>query len=194
MIVVPSESGPALASTTSRVVSAFQACAAPGRIGVLGGLALVGIVAVSAVATAPHAVFLAVSGGLLVIAAMVDVHELRLPNRLLAASAGSAVVGSLLSGRPGSLGACALSGALCGVAVLTVHLTRGVGMGDVKAAAVVGMGCGSVTWMLGPIALAMALVCAPTTGLLTRRSRLALGPFLAVGWVVALGSKGWWTS
>lgn len=194
MIVVPSESGPVLASTTSRVVSAFLACTVPVRIGVLGGLAVVGIVTVAAVDAAAHAVLLAVSGGLLVIAAMVDVHELRLPNRLLAVSAGCAFVGSVLSGRIEALGACALSGALCGVAVLTVHLTRGVGMGDVKAAAVVGMGCGSVTWMLGPIALAMALVCAATTGLLTRRSRLALGPFLAVGWVVALASKGWWTS
>jgi prepilin signal peptidase PulO-like enzyme (type II secretory pathway) len=84
--------------------------------------------------------------------------------------------------------AALLGGAVCGGTLLALHLAsskRGIGLGDVKAAAVIGAGSGA---LLGAIALGIAFVlgaiCACVclvTGNLRRRSTLRFGPYLALG-------------
>lgn len=178
--------------TWNRVRRALQSCGAVDRMAVAGALALVGVVALTATEPVIHGVFLAVSGGLLVGAALVDLHEFRLPNRLLALAAGAALLGSLAASEWSHVLGCALGGFVCGGAMLAVHVGRGVGMGDVKAAAVVGMCCGSVALILAPVALAIGTVTAAAAGWVLHRQRLALGPSLVVGWAAALGLSGWW--
>ena len=90
--------------------------------------------------------------------------------------------------------------ALLGMAVaaglmLLVRLARGVGMGDVKMASVVGASVGAVTngLLAAPIAIAVAALAAATYGLMARRQRLAMGPSLWLGWASAFAfvSIGW---
>ena len=136
-----------------------------------------------------------VVGSMLVAAAVVDVHERRLPNRLLLAGALTAMGGASLAGDRWIIAAAFVGGVVAGAAMLVVRLARGVGMGDVKAAVVVGASAGSVAAVATPLAIAVAAFVAAGYGLLTHRSRLPLGPSLWVGWVVALfgTSSGWWS-
>ncbi|MBI4933156.1 MAG: prepilin peptidase [Actinobacteria bacterium] len=132
---------------------------------------------------------------LLAAAALVDVHERRLPNRLLLLSGTIAVVGAASTGDPWVVLASVLGGAIAGASMLVVRLTRGVGMGDVKAALVIGASAGSVALIAAPVAVAVTSFVAAAYGLLSHRARVPLGPSLWVGWVVALfgTSSGWWS-
>lgn len=60
---------------------------------------------------------------------------------------------------------------------------RWVGMGDVKLAAVVGLITG---WYAGLLALAVANALVVVAGLVLRKRRVPLGPFLAIGLVTAV--------
>ena len=134
-------------------------------------------------------------GVLLAAAAFVDSHERRIPNRLLAAAlvvalAGAAMTINLIIVRNSLLG--------MGVAVglmLVVRLTRGVGMGDVKMAGVVGASAGANTngLVAAPVAIGVGAFAAAIYGVVAHRQRIALGPSLWVGWVsvFALVSIGW---
>lgn len=137
---------------------------------------------------------LAAAGVVLALAALVDVHEHRLPNTLTAIALGLPVVGAVVE-LDGSAAGRALVGALvAGGAMLVVHLTRGVGMGDVKMAAGVGAGTGVLSPELAAMAVAVAALAAAVWGMARRRPTLPLGPSLWFGWAVAiaLGSTGWW--
>ena len=157
--------------------------------------ACVSSVAAAIVVPAPFAVrgAVALSGMLLVVAALVDLHESKLPNRLLAVALAAIATGSIatldLVVIARTLAGCVIGGGL----LLVVHLTRGVGMGDVKMAAVVGAGVGAVSLLATPVAIAVAAFCAATYGVLAHRRRLVLGPSLWLGWVLALAlaSSGW---
>jgi leader peptidase (prepilin peptidase)/N-methyltransferase len=141
------------------------------------------------------AVCLAACGALLALAALVDAHEFRLPNRLLATTALLAAAGAALGGSDGALLGCALGGVVAGGAVAVVHVRRGIGFGDVKMAGVVGMSLGSIELRAAPVAIAVAATAAAIFGATTGRQRLALGPALWLGWAVTAGSlaMGWWT-
>jgi prepilin peptidase CpaA len=136
-----------------------------------------------------------VVGSILVAAAVVDVHERRLPNRLLFAGAITAMGGASLAGDPRTMAAAVFGGFVAGTSMLVVRLARGVGMGDVKAAVVVGASAGSVAVIAAPVAIAVTAFVAAVYGLLAHRARLPLGPSLWIGWVVALfgTSSGWWS-
>lgn len=132
-------------------------------------------------------------GVLLAIAAFVDSHERRLPNRLLAAALAVALGGAALS-----FATAVAIGALVGMAIaaalmLCVRLARGVGMGDVKMAAAVGasVGASTSTAFAAPTAIAIAAFTAATYGFVANRRRLPLGPSLWVGWAAALVVCGW---
>lgn len=130
-----------------------------------------------------------VAGAILAVAALVDLHEHRLPSVLLAGAMGSAAIGvgchasvaadaePLLSMLVGLL--------LCGGVMLGVWCTRGIGMGDVKMAAVVGAATAPLSVMAAPVALAIGAATAGLWGLIARRRVLPLGPFLWLGWAVA---------
>lgn len=146
------------------------------------------------VATATAAV-----GVLLAAAALVDSHERRLPNQLLTAAMITAFFGAILSTDAMVVRSAFLGMTIAGALMLLVRLTRGIGMGDVKMAAVVGASASAITTtsFAAPIAIAAAALAAATYGFITRRRRVAFGPSLWVGWasalvlVTALPSNGW---
>jgi leader peptidase (prepilin peptidase)/N-methyltransferase len=151
--------------------------------------------ALGSVAPAVAGVRLAISmtGLLLALAALVDVHEHRLPNRLLAAALIVSVAGAVATTNPRVVVATVLGVLAAGVPMLLVRLTRGIGMGDVKMAAVVGASTGAVSLVAAPAAIALAAFTGGAYGVLARRRRIAMGPALWLGWAVALGAAaaGW---
>jgi leader peptidase (prepilin peptidase)/N-methyltransferase len=134
-------------------------------------------------------------GTLLASAALVDTHERKLPNRLLGAAGWLALAGPVAAFDPAMCARALAGGGIGGMVMLAVCLTRGVGMGDVKMAAVVGAGTGAFTLAAAPLAIAIAALSATTYGLLARRRALVLGPSLWLGWAAAMLalSSGWWS-
>ena len=181
------------AGTTDRVVAAWADAHPVTRRAVAA--ACVTSAALGSAVSAPTTVrwSIAVVGVVLAVAAMVDVQEHKLPNRLLLGALTSVTVGVLATSNVALAVSVALGMLLAGGLMLLVRLTRGVGMGDVKMAAVVGASVGAVELMAAPIAVAVAAFAAASFGVITRRQRLPLGPALWLGWAVALGAcaAGW---
>ena len=127
-------------------------------------------------------------GVLLAVAALVDVHERRLPNRLLAAGCAFALAGALLSSDSTVAIDAVLGLILAAGVMLCVRLTRGVGMGDVKMAAVVGASAGACTTsLLAPAtAIAIAALAGATYGFIANRQRVPFGPSLWFGWAATI--------
>jgi leader peptidase (prepilin peptidase)/N-methyltransferase len=139
----------------------------------------------------PVLLIAAVMGAVL---AQIDARCRRLPDpvvALLAVSAGVPLtVGSVLAGEPARAGRAMLAAALVGVAYLGVALLPGggLGLGDVKLAAVLAFVLGFLGWpavavgtvlphlINGPMALVLLL-----TGRARRRTALPFGPALLVG-------------
>jgi len=181
------------AGTTDRVVAAWADAHPVTRRAVAA--ACVTSAALGSAVSAPTTVrwSIAVVGVVLAVAAMVDVQEHKLPNRLLLGALTSVTVGVLATSNVTLAVSVVLGMLLAGGLMLLVRLTRGVGMGDVKMAAVVGASVGAVELMAAPIAVAVAAFAAASFGVITRRQRLPLGPALWLGWAVALGAcaAGW---
>ena len=142
---------------------------------------------------APAGAGIALCGAVLAAAALVDLHEQRLPNRLLVVALAATVVSVVVAGEPALVGRAAIGMLLGGGLLLLVRLTRGVGMGDVKMAAVVGASTAPLAIVSAPVAIAIAAMVAAGYGLLAKRTRLPLGPALWLGWAAALaaGVAGW---
>ena len=138
------------------------------------------------------AVSSAVVGALLATAALVDAHERRLPNRLLAVALACALGGAALSVDGGVVLDALIGMTVGGGLLLCVRLTRGVGMGDVKMAAVVGASVGASTTVLlaAPSAIAIAAFVAAIYGHIANRRRVPLGPFLWLGWAATIVAAG----
>lgn len=134
--------------------------------------------------------------------AAVDAATHRLPNRVLLPAAAAVllalVAGALLAGDPARLvGGLVGAGAIAVVLlVLAAASGGGLGFGDVKFGAVLGLWTGA----LGPVASAVALFAAFLSGGLAAlaalalrraepRTRLPFGPFLALGAAAAT----WWS-
>ena len=132
-----------------------------------------------------------------VLLAVLDLRCRRLPDPLVAALA--AVVcpplaaAALALGEPGRLGRAALAAVLVGAVHLVAALLGGLGLGDVKLAAVLGFPLGFVGWpavaiglivphlAAGPVAAVLLL-----RGRVRRRSALPFGPALLVGALAGL--------
>jgi leader peptidase (prepilin peptidase)/N-methyltransferase len=128
--------------------------------------------------------------------ALIDLDHRIIPNKLVLPAAVAAIgLGAAL--RPAGLGEQLIAGAAAGGFLLAFVLTypRGMGMGDVKLAAVLGLFLGR--------SVAVALLVAVLTGTLVgvvimarlgvvrgRKTALPFGPFLALGGVVALFAGG----
>lgn len=136
---------------------------------------------------------IAAAGVVMALAAMVDVHEHKLPNRLLLGALVAVVAGVAASANAEIVMSALVGLVVGGGLMLLVRLTRGVGMGDVKMAGVVGASVGAVNQMAAPIAIAIAALAAALYGLMSRRRRLPLGPALWLGWALALAAcvAGW---
>lgn len=142
---------------------------------------------------APLSLGLVVTGVVTAAAAVIDVHEHRLPNALVALVALSSLLAATATGQAGTLGRAVLGAALAGGLMFTVHLSRGVGLGDVKLAAALGCSVGPLALLAAPTAVGVAAAAAAAAGYSLRKPRLALGPALWLGWAVATAAaaKGW---
>jgi leader peptidase (prepilin peptidase)/N-methyltransferase len=130
---------------------------------------------------------LVVAGWCFAAAALVDVAEQRLPNRLLGVASASAAFGAFSTHSMSLVVGSAVGATIAGGSMLLVRAGRGLGMGDVKMAAAMGLGLGSVHVIAAPLAIAVAAFAASLFGAMAHRRRLVLGPSLWLGWIVALG-------
>ncbi len=128
----------------------------------------------------------ALFGIVLAAAALVDVHERRLPNGAVAVAAWMALAGPVAALDPGMCARAIVGGCIAGGAMLLVRLVRGVGMGDVKTAGAIGMSAGAIALVAAPLAIAVTAFSAAVYGVVAHRRRVALGPFLWFGWAASL--------
>jgi len=129
---------------------------------------------------------------------VIDIRSHRLPNALVYPLYPVTVIGLALSAlltHQAPWGTAMLGMLLWGGVLAALHLLsggRGMGMGDVKLGPVLG----AVTGWLGTAAAASGLMAAFVLGGLwalgcmvggrSRRSTIAFGPFLILGWIVGL--------
>ncbi|HUH07444.1 MAG TPA: prepilin peptidase [Egibacteraceae bacterium] len=135
----------------------------------------------------------------LLVVAVIDLRTRRIPNRLTypltPVLLGLMVVAALLGGQP-SIALRSLFGGLAAfgaLLVLALISPRGMGMGDVKLAAFIGVGLGYLGWahvllgifgaflVGGVIAIGLLL-----TGMRKRKDQIPFGPYMAVSAMLAL--------
>jgi leader peptidase (prepilin peptidase)/N-methyltransferase len=133
----------------------------------------------------------AVFGAVLVVLAGFDLAQRRIPNRIVLPAIGGILAAQLVF-FPGEALEWILAGVLSGLVLFLPAVLRAgaVGMGDVKLAALLGVGLGEdvVTALLfGSLAVgAAAAWILLTRGAAARHDTIPLGPFLAIGGIVAL--------
>lgn len=158
---------------------------------VVPAIAIVALVAIAAIdpTLGPAALTVVI----LVPAAIVDLHERRIPDRMVFAALfvllASAAVASTTGAAVGVRGLAA-GAVLMGGPILALHLVSpaAMGFGDVKASIVLGAGLGTVDWRLGLLAVSVAAAAGALVGLGRRVQTIAFGPFLVFGSFVALAA------
>ena len=124
--------------------------------------------------------------------AVIDIREHRLPNRMVAtALVGSVVLTVSVAAATADVGVLVRAAAASVVAVAAfavAHIVGGMGMGDVKYAAVTGWVLGTVGWwavwwghLLGFVLAGGVVVIGLLSGKLHARSAIPFGPFMALG-------------
>lgn len=173
----------------------------PGRYLIVElGMGLLYVAIVSVYGVTYHGLLLAGISALLLIALLVDFEQYVLPDSLTLVVAGLTLA-SLLVIRPtlGNLGgaewwASPLTGGLLGLGVIgglyLLTRGRGMGLGDVKLAPVLGLSLGGLGEL---VALAAAFGLGSIVGLTllaagraSLKSPIPFGPFLIAGWWIAL--------
>jgi prepilin signal peptidase PulO-like enzyme (type II secretory pathway) len=150
-----------------------------------GGLLAVGCgVAATAVAPLVSAVAISLVGVLAGAAAVVDVHERRLPNRLLSLSLLVVAVAAVLDGAWTTVDV-AISLCMAALPLWVVRYGKGLALGDVKFAAVLGAATGLVHPFAGVLVVWVAALAGGVFALRTGRRRLAFGPWLWAGYLTA---------
>jgi leader peptidase (prepilin peptidase) / N-methyltransferase len=135
----------------------------------------------------------------LLVIAVIDARTRRIPNRLTYPLTPALLVllalAAVVHGQPGWAGRAALAGlTACGLLLgLALVNPRGMGMGDVKLAAFVGVGLGYLGWVELVVGVfgAFLLGGAVGAGLLaarvrTRADQIPFGPYLSLGALVAV--------
>jgi leader peptidase (prepilin peptidase)/N-methyltransferase len=134
----------------------------------------------------------------LVVATVIDLRELRIPNRLnlgfALLSSLSVLIAGVATEDMGSVGRAILAGFVAFAAFLALHILSpgGLGGGDVKLAYGIGVTLGWFSWstLLWGLMIAAVLngVAAVALAILlrSRRAELPFGPSLAVGAMAAL--------
>jgi leader peptidase (prepilin peptidase) / N-methyltransferase len=173
---------------TDRITSAWRAASTLRQVQALSGVALGGLVAWAATSIAPVAtvVTLAIVSTLAGVAALVDLHEHRIPNVLLLIALGvvaiAAGVGGLRTSTDVVIGLF-----IAAVPLFVVRYGRGLAMGDVKFAAVLGAAGGLLHPFAGLVVVWFAALSSGLYAVVRHRSKLALGPWLWAGYVSACG-------
>lgn len=130
-------------------------------------------------------------GVVLVVLAGFDLEQRRIPNRIVLPAIGGILAAQLLF-FPGEALEWIVAGLLSGLALFLPTLLRddAVGMGDVKLAALLGVGLGEdalAALFVGSLAVGLAAAwILITRGAAARHDTIPLGPFLAIGGIVAL--------
>ncbi len=181
------------ARTTDRVIAAWVAAHAVLRRAVVAASVTSAALSTAVPAPTPVRWSIAAAGVILAVAALVDVREHKLPNRLLLGALAAVVAGVLTALSVAVVASATIGMLLGGGLMLLVRLTRGVGMGDVKMAGVIGASVGAVEINAVPLAMAVAALAAAVYGLMTHRQRVPIGPALWLGWAVTLAAcvAGW---
>ena len=144
-----------------------------------------------------RAVLLAPFAGLMVALSVIDVRHRRIPNRLVypafVIAAAVIIVGDLAGGGLDALDA-AIGLVAYGLGLLVIALIspKGMGMGDVKLAGLVGLVLGSIGLDLVGVAAGMGILLGGAGAIVAllsgagRKSAIPFGPFLASGAVIAV--------
>lgn len=171
-------------STIRRVTRAWSALDAGRRRVALGGAALALVAGAGSVTVAPitTAIAIAVVGLLGGAAAVVDVHERRLPNRLTGLALLIVAAAALLDDPWTGVDAL-ISMSMAAVPLWVVRYGRGLAFGDVKFAAVLGAATGLVHPYAGVVVVWVAALSSGLFALRTGRRRLAFGPWLWAGYL-----------
>jgi len=169
-------------------------CSAPIPLRVLlveAGSGLLFLLLWSRYGTSLDFVFIALVACVLIVALVIDFEHLLIPNRLIYPAIGAALLAMPLAVGPGL--SQALWGGVIGLGLLLLIVLvypRGMGLGDVKLAALVGLVVG---FPLVLLALFLSFVLGGAVGaaaVLARRAgmkdALPFAPFLAMGGMVAL--------
>lgn len=144
-----------------------------------------------------RAVLLAPFAGLLVALSVIDIRHRRIPNRLvypaIVMAAAFIVVGDLVGG-----GLDAVDAAIgflaygSGLMIVALIAPKGMGMGDVKLAGLIGLVLGSIGLDLVAVAAGMGILVGGVGAFVAllsgagRKSAIPFGPFLAAGAVIAI--------
>ncbi len=177
---------PRASSTMARVNLAWRVLTPRRRGAVLAGVAGAIGIALAAARQVPVASAVAIGavGVLAAGAAVVDVHEHRIPNRLVWSALIVVAVAAGLAGW--RTVADVLVGLVIGsVPLFVVRYDKGLGLGDVKFAAALGAAGGLVHPGVGLVAVWAAALASGVFALRTDRLRLALAPWLWAGFVAA---------
>lgn len=147
---------------------------------------LVGMLAMIGASAPPVTAAVALSLGLLVLAAEADRRTNRLPDRLLLLAGLPTVLLvsiAMITGRWQVLVAAVVGAVIAAAPVAALHAVspEAMGFGDVKATVVMGGALGVIEPRLGPAALALAALSALLVARATGRRRIALGPHLVAG-------------
>lgn len=160
---------------------------------IVGVVVSVGLAAVAVLALGPSPALVAALALAAVAPPLVttDLSEHRLPNRLVVPALLAGVVGLglswLVSGAPPLIPL--LAGAIYAGALFVLALFGGMGMGDVKLAAALGLAAPTATIALASPLLAFLFGGVAAVIVLIRRgrkARIAFGPFLLAGYFAAL--------
>ena len=160
---------------------------------VAAGTALLGLAAGFAFGTTVEAALAAIFCWILVIVSRTDLEHRLIPNAVVLPGTVLMLIGRTLDD-PSLVWLASALGAGAVLFVIALVYPRGMGMGDVKLAAYLGAGLGSsvvVAVFVGFLAAFVpALVLLVRHGRKARKLGIPLGPFLALGGVVALFAGG----
>jgi len=142
----------------------------------------------------PYAAIAAAFCIVLVVISAIDIEHRIVPNRIVLPSAALALVAQLVR-EPSLEWPVAALGAALFLFVAALAYPRGMGMGDVKLALLLGAVLGwtvAAGMMIGLLAaLVPAVVLLATRGAAARKAAIPFAPFLAFGAVVALFAGHW---
>ncbi len=144
-----------------------------------------------------RAVLLAPFAGLMVAISVIDVRHRRIPNRLVypavVIAAAVIIAGDLAGGGLNALDAgIGLIAYGLGLMVIALISPKGMGMGDVKLAGLIGLVLGSIGLDLVAVAAGMGILLGGVGAIVAllagagRKSAIPFGPYLAAGAVIAV--------
>lgn len=134
-------------------------------------------------------------GGWALALAVVDFREHRLPNRMVAVAFLGCVmltsVQAAVGNDPGALVRALAASMVAVTAFALAHMVGGMGMGDVKYAAVTGWMLGTIGWsavwwghLLGFVIAGVVVVVGLAISRMHRRTAVPFGPFMGLGSLV----------